>query len=199
MNPICYIVETGSADGMIINQTRPDDPRVRFLTERDFPFATNGRTAMGIDHPYVDCNTAAFVETVLGEFVAHGRRRLLLIPPPYLFTYGRLMTESFLGPCSQIGVTGEVAVGFDGHDADDDIERCMAFRMGQPDPPDAVVAGTANAAISAVAGLETAGFQLGQDVDVAGREPIRLLRRLRPQIMALLGDAAKTGTYWPKQ
>ena len=33
MDPIRYVVETHSADGVIISQTEPNDPRVRYLTE----------------------------------------------------------------------------------------------------------------------------------------------------------------------
>ena len=51
MEPVRYIVETGSADGIVFSRTQPDDPRVRYLHERAFPFATHGRTDMGIVHP----------------------------------------------------------------------------------------------------------------------------------------------------
>ncbi|MDA4634400.1 LacI family DNA-binding transcriptional regulator, partial [Escherichia coli] len=42
MQPIRYIIETGSADGIIMSQTQPSDPRVRYLTDHHFPFATHG-------------------------------------------------------------------------------------------------------------------------------------------------------------
>ena len=51
MDPVRYIVETGSADGVVLNQTQPDDPRVRYLAAHNLPFATHGRTNMGITHP----------------------------------------------------------------------------------------------------------------------------------------------------
>lgn len=38
-------------DGIIFSRTEPDDQRVHYLTERDFPFATHGRTDTGIEHP----------------------------------------------------------------------------------------------------------------------------------------------------
>ena len=51
LDPVRYIVETGSADGIIFSRTEPQDARVRYLHERGFPFATHGRTEMGIVHP----------------------------------------------------------------------------------------------------------------------------------------------------
>ena len=59
MEPVRYVVETGSADGIIISRTQPDDPRVRYMLERGFPFATHGRTEMGIDHPFHDFDNHA--------------------------------------------------------------------------------------------------------------------------------------------
>ena len=49
LEPVRYVVETASADGVIISRTEPDDKRVRYMSERGFPFATHGRTHMGID------------------------------------------------------------------------------------------------------------------------------------------------------
>ena len=54
MDPVRYIVETGSADAVIMNQIQPQDPRVAYLMERNFPFATHGRTDWSDRHPYYD-------------------------------------------------------------------------------------------------------------------------------------------------
>src|SRR6478735_12688639 len=42
--PVRYVVDTASADGVIISRIEPDDPRVRLLAEHNMPFATHGRT-----------------------------------------------------------------------------------------------------------------------------------------------------------
>ncbi len=60
MDPVRYIVETGSADGVILNQTRPNDPRIAYLADRGLPFATHGRTDMGLAHPYYDYDNETF-------------------------------------------------------------------------------------------------------------------------------------------
>ncbi|MEZ5767451.1 MAG: LacI family DNA-binding transcriptional regulator [Paracoccaceae bacterium] len=60
MQPVRYVVETGSADAVILNQTQPDDPRVRYLAERGFPFATHGRTDMGLEHNWFDFDNTAY-------------------------------------------------------------------------------------------------------------------------------------------
>ncbi|EHS53241.1 transcriptional regulator, LacI family [Rhizobium sp. PDO1-076] len=54
MLPVRYILETGSADGVIISRTEPEDARVQLLIEQNMPFATHGRTSMEQVHPYHD-------------------------------------------------------------------------------------------------------------------------------------------------
>ena len=44
MKPVKYIVETRSADAVILNEIQPEDPRVAYLMEKKIPFATHGRT-----------------------------------------------------------------------------------------------------------------------------------------------------------
>ena len=72
LDPVRYIVETGSADGIIFSRTEPQDARVRYLHERGFPFATHGRTEMGIEHPFFDFDNARYGELAVG---AAGRAR----------------------------------------------------------------------------------------------------------------------------
>ena len=87
-----YIVETGSADGIIFSRTEPQDARVRYLHEQGFPFATHGRTEMGIVHPFFDFDNERYGELAVERLVARGRRRLALVPPPPHLTYSHHMT-----------------------------------------------------------------------------------------------------------
>jgi LacI family transcriptional regulator len=74
IEPIRYIVETGSADGIIFSRTEPDDQRVHYLTEHDFPFATHGRTDTGIEHPFHDFDNFTFALDMVGKLAARGTK-----------------------------------------------------------------------------------------------------------------------------
>ena len=82
LEPVRYIVETGSADGVIFSRTEPQDARVRYLHEHGFPFVTHGRTEMEIVHPFYDFDNAAYAEIAVERLAGRGRRRLALLPPP---------------------------------------------------------------------------------------------------------------------
>ena len=87
LDPVRYIVETGSADGIVFSRTEREDARVRYLHERGFPFATHGRTDMGIEHPYFDFDNGRYAEIAVERLARRGRRQLALVPPPTHLTY----------------------------------------------------------------------------------------------------------------
>ena len=94
MVPIRYVTETRSADGVIFNQTRPEDSRVDYLMRTGFPFATHGRTNWSDRHPFYDFDNGTFGALCVQRLVARGRTRLLMVPPPLSEFYAIEMAAS---------------------------------------------------------------------------------------------------------
>lgn len=195
MDPIRYIVETESADAIILNQTKPDDPRVRYMHDRGFPFATHGRTEMGIDHPYFDFDNEAFGRIAVEALAGQGRKRLLLIPPPRVHAYSRHMTTGFAAAAAEQSVTFEVETLVTSDSPGDAVDQAIFARMGQTPRPDGIMAGSTTAAMAAIAGAERAGLVLGQDFDVVAKEAIRFLHRFRRNILIVHEDVGKAGDF----
>lgn len=193
LEPVRYIVETGSADGLILSRTEPMDTRVRYLHERGFPFATHGRTEMGIEHPYFDFDNERYAEIAVERLVARGRRKLALLPPPWHLTYARHMTAGFqkgierhdLLDIPLRGVTTDSSHA----DIRDQIGRIMTARRR----PDGIVCGTAMAAISAISAAESAGLVIGRDFDVAVKEHFDLMHKFRSEIEVIHEDVREAG------
>ena len=198
MSPIRYIVETGSADGIILNQTRPDDPRIRYMTERGFPFATHGRTAMGIDHPYFDYDNEAYARQAVRILQARGRRRLLIIAPPRAHAYARHMLTGFADETARLGLAFEVAEGITSDSPGNQIEAAVEARFRAPNPPDGLILGSTTATMASVHGAERAGFVLGRDFDGVGKEAIPFLHRFRGELIVLREDVSRAGHFLAK-
>lgn len=195
MAPVRYLVETGSADGVIINQTTPDDPRVRYMHECHFPFATHGRTAMGIEHPYFDFDNETFARQMVQRMAARGRRRLLLVAPPRQQTYAGHMIEGFLSEAAAQGLTAEIAA-----DVTSDSPPCRveahATRVFCASPrPDGVILGSATSSMAMVAGGEACGLVLGRDFDIATKDSVRFLHRFRSEMLIVHEDVAHAGDF----
>jgi LacI family transcriptional regulator len=195
MTPIRYIVETGSADGIIINQTTPDDPRVRYMHDRAVPFATHGRTDMGVEHPYFDFDNEAFARLMVREMAARGRRRLLLVAPPKGQSYSRHMMQGFQDEAAAQGLEAEVTNEVTSDSPPALVEAFAARIFGASPRPDGVVLGSATASMAMVTGGESRGLVLGRDFDVATKDSVHFLHRFRSGMLVVHEDVAHAGDF----
>ena len=196
MDPIRYLVETESADAVILNQTKPDDPRVRYMAERGFPFATHGRTAMGIEHSYYDFDNEAFARVAVQALAARGRKRLLLVPPPRSHSYARHMTTGFATSAGEHGLSFEVLTTATSDSGGIAIEAAITAHMAQASArPDGILCGSTTAAMATVNGCEALGMVLGRDFDLVAKEAIRFLQRFRRDILVVQEDVRQAGDF----
>jgi LacI family transcriptional regulator len=195
MAPIRYVVETGSADGVIINQTTPDDPRVRYMQDRGFPFATHGRTDMGVEHPYFDFDNEAFSRIMVREMAARGRRRLALVAPPRGQSYAQHMIRGFTEEAARLGLAARVFDEVTSDTAALQVEAFAAEVFGRDDRPDGVLLGSATASMAMVTGGESRGLVVGRDFDVGTKDSVRFLRRFRADMLVVHEDVAQAGDF----
>lgn len=195
MDPIRYIVETGSADGVVINQTLPNDPRVQYLAAHGFPFVTHGRTDMGINHPYFDFDNEEFARIAVRELVKRGRKRLLLVPPPRAHSYAGHMITGFADEATLAGVTFEVADTVNSDSGGTAVEAWVTARMKQDPQIDGIVCGSTTSAMAGVAGAENVGLKINQDFDLVSKEAIAFLHRFRRGVIVVKEDVGQAGTF----
>lgn len=195
MDPIRYIVETGSADGVILNQTKPEDPRIRYLIDHQFPFATHGRTKMGLAHPFFDFDNEAYGRLGARGLVTRGRKRLYMLPPPRSHSYASHMIAGFAEAAAAGGAAFEVAERLTSDSPAIEIEAAMAERFSHAPHIDGVVVGSTTAAMATVAGAESIGLKLGRDFDLVAKEAIPFLQRFRREILVVAEDVNRAGTF----
>lgn len=193
MDPVRYVVETGSADGIIISRIEPNDPRVRYLVDHGFPFATHGRTAAGLSYAFHDFDNHAYGRMAVRELLQKGRRKIALLPPPRKLTYHTHMRNGFIEALGEAGLSefplGDLTI-------DEPIELIrerIAATASRADRPDGYVCASGSAAFALVAGLEAAGQRLGDDVDVITKQSSKLLRWFRPELHLVQEDFRLAG------
>lgn len=195
MEPVRYIVETESADAIILNQTKPDDPRVRYMHERGFPFATHGRTEMGIDHPYFDFDNESFGRISTEALIARGRKRLLLIAPPSHHSYSRHMKTGVAEAASAGNASFDILTGATADAGAAAIEAAVYDQIRQGPRPDGIICGSTTSAMAAICAAERCGMKLGKDVDVVTKEAIRFMRRFRENVLIVHEDVGRAGDF----
>ncbi|MDX3925303.1 MAG: LacI family transcriptional regulator [Shinella sp.] len=185
LDPVRYVLDTGAADGVIISRTEPNDARVSLMTERNFPFATHGRTEMGILHPYHDFDNERFAYEAVRRLAERGRKRIMLLQPPPYLTFHLHMRAGFDKGIRDFGAT---AVPFNQVNLDStlvEIRQAGEAMMRASDPPDGIVSGSGSGAIALIAAIESSGRVLTRDVDMVSKEPHIFLKWLRPEVMTM--------------
>ena len=195
MKPIRYIVETGSADAVIFNQIRPDDPRVAYLMERGFPFATHGRSRWADAHPWFDYDNTAFGRMGVEELARRGRRNLLLIAPPRDQTYSIHMIEGASAAAAAAGLSLTVSERITSDGINAEMRAFVAAAVAADPTIDGIICGSTNATMAAVAGMEAEGFDVGTDIDVFSKEAIPFLKFFRERILVLNEDVSRAGEF----
>ena len=193
MEPIRYIVETNSADGVIISRTQPDDPRVRYLVENNFAFATHGRTDMGIDHAYFDFDNEAFAYEALRLLKAKGRKHVALISPPPSLNYYHHTLKGF-----ERGLADFEMSGFMVATADTDSEIRAVQQAGlelaqRKDRPDAIICVSSNVALAIISGLGQGQMVIGRDYDLVAKPMTDLVSMAQPEIIGIDEDFCRAG------
>ncbi|MFT6076260.1 MAG: LacI family transcriptional regulator [Yoonia sp.] len=195
MDPVRYIVETGSADAIIMNQIQPDDPRVTYLMERNFPFATHGRTNWSDQHPYYDFDNNAFGVIAVNGLAARGRKNIFVIAPPASQNYAQHMIAGVRESGQANGVQVTIADGITTDTPSAEVVAHVSQALKDHPQIDAIVTASTSSAMAAVAALEQHGAQVGQEIDVFSKEAMPFLKLFRADILTISEQINSAGDF----
>ncbi|NJM29325.1 MAG: LacI family DNA-binding transcriptional regulator [Rhizobiales bacterium] len=193
MAPIRYVVDTRSADGVIIARTQPDDPRVRYLIENNMPFATHGRTSVGTEHAYVDFDNAAFAYKAVGLLAARGRKRIGLLRPPAGLSFYYHTLEGFSLGLRERGLDEYPLGDIDIDSKIDEVKQRALALAREPNRPDGFVSSSELMTMTMISALEEAGLKLGSDFDVVTKQYSDFMRWFRPELILIHESHRETG------
>ena len=183
MKPVRYIVETASADAVILNQIEPNDPRVAYLMEKGFPFATHGRSNWADSHPYYDFDNHAYGSQAMDTLHGRGRRRVAVVAPPIAQSYAQHFIAGLQESADKHGIELNVI-----RDATSDSDVPVVLSAVKAaliaDPTiDGITVTSTTAAMASVAALEQLGMTLGDTIDVISKEAASFLKLFRSEIL----------------
>lgn len=195
MTPVRYVVENGAADALILNETTPDDPRVKYLLERGFPFATHGRSRYCEQHPYFDYDNTSFGQIAVEALLHKQRRFIWMIAPPQQQNYALNMIEGAQQACAAQGLTLHLSAHISSEQTIEEVTHHVTQLLKTHPQIDAFICASTTCAIGVAAALEAAGKAIGTDIDIVAKEVIPFLKLFRPQMLILHEDVAAAGTW----
>lgn len=163
------LLARSAVDAFVLSDTQVGDPRHDWLTQRDVPFVSFGRTwTRSQPGPWVDVDGSAGIAEVVRHLAATGHRRIGFLGLPAHRPIGDDRAAGWRNACREAGVDS----------SDDLLLRCVdehrdggslaARLLAQPDPPTALVAASDALALGAYSELADRGLRPGTDVAVTG-------------------------------
>ncbi|MEO9826657.1 MAG: LacI family transcriptional regulator [Paracoccaceae bacterium] len=198
LDPVKYVVETGSADGVILNRIQPNDPRIDYLKKHKFPFALHGRTEACDDAPYLDFDNTVFASRCIEEFHQNGRRDVLVIAPPLDQTYAQHIVNGSKDMADALGMKSTILPNATSDDPSERINAAVAEYLIAHPSTDAIICASAPVALGTTKVIENLGRKIGKDIDLAAKEAIPLLQLFREGILAVHEDVGETGDFLAK-
>jgi LacI family transcriptional regulator len=198
MDPVRYILDTGSADGVILSSTEPEDPRVRLLLERNLPFATHGRTQMGVAHPFHDFDNEAYAYDAVRMLTEKGRRHIAILQPLPRFTFFNHMRAGFLRGLHDYGAEEVPFPDASLHHPIDIIAEEASRTLIRYPEIDGFICGSSAGAVAISSALRDHGRVLGRDFDMVTKQPANLMRFMQPEIMTVNEDIRLAGSELAK-
>ena len=182
------LTERGLVDGLIVSETQRHDPRIDYLIERRQPFVAFGRSLSGGDHPWVDPDFVAAVETAVAILAGLGHRRIALMLPTGETNYLHLMLGAYENALAKHGLacTPEFvqrrAVGESGGYAVGEAFLAMAK------PPTAILLSDAMQSVGLYRRFSESGLLPGRDIAMIGILPEERAQILSPALTTFQTD-----------
>ena len=193
MTPVRYILDSGSADGVILSSMEPEDPRVKLLLERNLPFATHGRTELGIPHPFHDFDNEAYAYDAVRRLAGRGRGHIAILEPLPRFTFFHHMHAGYLAGLRDFGCERVPFREATVHDPLQVVyDAAMNLLRDHPET-DGIICGSSSGAVAISSAISATGRQVGRDIDLVSKQPADLLRFIRPEVMTVDEDIRLAG------
>jgi len=189
------MISTGRVDGFVISSTVQNDPRVNFLIEREFPFASFGRANDAWDFLWVDTDGAAGIGTAVDYLVGLGHRKIGMAAWGEGSLTGDFRVSGYFEALERAGITLKAGDVLRGENDEQAGRNALAAWWERPasERPTAIVAISDVVAIGIMDEAERRGLVVGRDLSVIGFDDTPMSPYLRPPLTTLRQPIAEIG------
>nr|WP_316639663.1 LacI family transcriptional regulator [uncultured Roseateles sp.] len=164
------LVEARRVDGLVLTQTRPQDERIRYLLEQDFPFVSYGRSALEQAHPWYDTDHEDMAYRATQRLIACGHRQIAMLNPPAELMYSQHRDAGHRRALREVGLPHDAALTqCSGLSAADGRRLVLELAKRQPRPT-AFVCANEYAALGALSAFAELGWQAGREAAVVATD-----------------------------
>lgn len=160
------LIDGRRVDALIVARTRLDDPRIRFLQERNFPFVAYGRTETALPYAWFDFDNEAGGRMAARRLLDLGHRRIALIHAPLELSFAAQRYKGFITALREAGLEPDPELVIEaplnrigGYQA---VGRLLAMKK----PPTALLVDNNVAGVGALRALGDNGWKPGSGMSL---------------------------------
>ncbi len=166
------MVGQGQVDGMLVLGTMPDDKRVKFLMEKEFPFVSYGRTEISGHTSWVDVDGGYGMKKAV-EFLAElGHTKIAWAAPTSELSCFHDRKKGYIEGFKEYNIPVNenyiIKSGF----REKDGQIAMHQLLDSVDPPTAIIMANDLASFGAMSAVDKRGLKVGVDISVIGFDDI---------------------------
>ena len=181
------LITTGRVDSFVLSSINYDDPRISFLTERQFPFVAFGRSNPELDFCYVDVDGADGIRQAVEYLVGHGHRRIAAIAWPDDSRVGNDRKCGYLDAMEAANIPIHpqwIQRGQGVYEFGRIACHCL-LDLAPSDRPTAVIALNDTMAIGAMHAVQERNLQAGKDIAIVGFDDAPMSQFLQPPLTTI--------------
>lgn len=160
------LIETRAVDALIVAHTRLDDPRIRLLQERGFPFLAYGRTCSPRPYAWFDFDNHGGALQATRRLLGFGHRRIGLVHAPRSLSFAAQRRAGYIQALREAGVAADPTLQFEAPGERGGGCEAVHRLLERPDPPTALLVDNHLSGIGALQGLVQRGLRPGRDVSL---------------------------------
>lgn len=180
-------------DGLLLLGTQPNDPRVNYLTEKQFPFVSFGRTADENDHAFVDVDGSSGLAKAVDQLANLGHKFIGYLTPPDGLMCSKYRWDGFSKAMAlnDLEIHDDLIVRSDFTEKSGELS--MNLLLDLPHPPTAVITANDLCAFGAMRALSMRGLVPGKDVSIIGFDDIRQASHWHPSLTTIAQPLRQLG------
>ena len=187
------LVEEHRVDGIVLDRTLCDDPRIDYLLARRMPFVTLGRDLRCAEHAFLDMDAEAASRLAVRRLVELGHRRLALIGPPDRYNFAHLRILGFRRALVEAGIPAGSC-----HIRDTGVAEAGGYLstvelLRSESAPTAIVCMDDLTAMGAMRAAREHDLEIGTDLSIIGYNDISVATVIDPPLTTLHVPIRKVG------
>ncbi len=149
-------------DGIVLLDVRHDDERIPAVCELGIPYVCAGHPSD--DSPFVAIDGEAGTIEALAHLIVLGHERIGLMTPPLELALAAEQDLGYRAALAEAGLPFDEQLVVEGGETDSDGYAAANDLLALPEPPSAILAGSAALAFGVLHAAHDAGLQVGKDL-----------------------------------